>query len=125
MEKGRVLEDRSNSAIPVAWTFMSEIFAMQRRIVEHLSLDNNLRSDSVSWPGDGHEYPSYIQSFRHRTQIVIQPQQGRSNFHRSPLEQRASGSTKKSGWRESNSHPKLGKLMCYHYTTAAKNNNCQ
>ncbi len=74
MEKGRVLEDRSNSAIPVAWTFMSERFAMQRRIVEHLSLDNNLRSDSVSWPGDGHESPSYICSFHHGTQIVIQPQ---------------------------------------------------
>ena len=32
-----------------------------------------------------------------------------------------SGIGTQSGWRESNSHPKLGKLMCCHYTTAAKN----
>ena len=60
---GRVLEARFKAAIPVAWTFMSEIFAKHRRIAEPMSSHNNPRSDSVSWPCDGHECPSYIRSF--------------------------------------------------------------
>ena len=39
------------------------------------------------------------------------------------LKHPGSSAQNKSGWRESNSHPKLGKLMCYHYTTAAKSLN--
>ena len=104
---------------------MSEILATNHNIVERLSSQNHLRFGSVPWSSDGYECPSCIPSFRHRTQIVIQPQKSRSSAHRSPLEQPVSGSTKQSGWRESNSHPKLGKLMCCHYTTAAKNKNRQ
>ena len=51
---------QSKVAIPVAWTFMSEILASHRRIVERLSRHNNQRSDSDSWPYDGHECPSYV-----------------------------------------------------------------
>lgn len=43
---------------------MSELFSRHRRFVERLSSHNNLRIDNVSWPGDGHECPSYIQSLR-------------------------------------------------------------
>ena len=50
---------------------------------------------------------------------------GCSRFRAHSPQQRVSGLAKKSGWRESNSHPKLGKLMCCHYTTAAKNKNRQ
>ena len=47
-------------AIPVAWTFMSEILTGHRRIAERLSRHNNLRFDRVSWQCDGHECPSYL-----------------------------------------------------------------
>ena len=43
---------------------MSEILTKQGRIVERLSRYNNLRSDRVSWPCDGHQCPSYVKSFR-------------------------------------------------------------
>ena len=60
MERGQGLSARSRAVIPVAWTFMSEILASDRRIVVRLSRHQNLRFDSVSWPCDGHECPSYI-----------------------------------------------------------------
>ena len=58
-ETGRVREARSRAAIPVAWTFMSEILAKHRRIIERLQSHNNFRFDRVSWSCDGHECPSY------------------------------------------------------------------
>ncbi len=48
------------AAIPVAWTFMSEILTRQGRIIERLSGSNNHRFDRVLWPCDGQECPSYI-----------------------------------------------------------------
>ena len=60
-------ERRSNAAIPVAWTFMSEMFAMHRRIVERRSRHNNFRFDAVVWPCDGHGCPSYRRSYRHHS----------------------------------------------------------
>jgi hypothetical protein len=53
---------------------MSEILTKYGRIIERLSMHNNLRFDRVSWPGDGHECPSYMQSFRRRTQNLPQLQ---------------------------------------------------
>ena len=38
---------------------MSEILAKQPGLVARLSRQNNVRFDSVSWPSDGHECPSY------------------------------------------------------------------
>ena len=67
-ETGRVVATQSRTAIPVAWTFMSEIFTKHGRLIERGSRSNNHRFDLVLWPCDGHECPSYIRSFRHRTQ---------------------------------------------------------
>ncbi len=50
---------QSKVAIPVAWTFMSEILASHRRIVERLSRHINQRFHRVSWRSDRHECPSY------------------------------------------------------------------
>ena len=36
METGRVVGTRSKAAIPVAWTFMSEILTKHGRMIEHL-----------------------------------------------------------------------------------------
>ena len=47
---------------------MSEILTKHGRIIERLSMYNKTRFDRVSWPCHGHECPSYIRSFRHRTQ---------------------------------------------------------
>jgi hypothetical protein len=58
----------SMAAISVAWTFMSEILTTHDRIIGRLSRSNNQCFDRVSWPCDGHEWPSYIRSLRHRTQ---------------------------------------------------------
>ena len=41
METGRVVGTRSKAAIPVAWTFMSEILTKHGRMIEHLSRSNN------------------------------------------------------------------------------------
>ena len=68
METGRVLETWSNTAIPVAWTFMSETLTSRRRIIERMPRRKNLRFNCVSWPYDGHECPCDIRSFRRRTQ---------------------------------------------------------
>jgi hypothetical protein len=53
---------------------MSEIFAMHCRHAERLSLRNNLCFDSVSWPFDGHECPSYVRSILKRTQSLSHPE---------------------------------------------------
>ena len=66
--KDRVIAARSKVAIPVAWTFMSEILTRHGRIIERLSIYNRIRFDRVSWLCDGHECPSYIGSFHHRAQ---------------------------------------------------------
>ncbi len=47
---------------------MSEILARHRHIVERLPQHNILCFDRVFWPCDGHECPSYIRWFRHRTE---------------------------------------------------------
>ena len=62
--KTRVGDTSNNDAIPVAWTFMSEILTKHGRIIELLSMYNTIRFDHVSWPCDGHECPSYVRSFR-------------------------------------------------------------
>ena len=66
------------AAIPIPWTFMSEILASDRRIFERLSSNNNVRFGSVSWPSDGHECPSYLRLFW-RAACVSLPVHGDSN----------------------------------------------
>ena len=51
---------------------MSAILTKHGRIIERLSRHNNLRFDRISWLGDGHECPSYVRSFHHRTQNLTQ-----------------------------------------------------
>jgi len=58
MERGRVGAARPKAAIPVAWTFMSEILTKHGRMIERLPRSNNRRFDRVLWPYDGHECPS-------------------------------------------------------------------
>ena len=64
---------------------MSEILTEHGRIIERLSRYNNFRFDRVSWPCDGHECPSYIRSFRRRTQNLTHLQHvltcGHCNLH--------------------------------------------
>ena len=73
----------TDAAIPLAWTFMSEILTRHGRIIERLSMYNKVRFDRVSWPCDGHECPSYIRLCRHRTQNLI-PTTHKFRQHGSP-----------------------------------------
>ena len=52
---GRVREAQSKAAIPVAWTFMSEILVSPRRNIQRLPKHNSFRFDRVSWLCDGQE----------------------------------------------------------------------
>ena len=53
---------------------MSEILANHPGIVQRRAKHNDFRLDNVSWLCDGHECPSYMRSFRHCAQNLIQLQ---------------------------------------------------
>ena len=61
--KDRVIAARSKVAIPVAWTFMSEILTRHGRIIERLSMYNKIRFDRVSWHATGmNVHPAFDRS---------------------------------------------------------------